>query len=59
MQECGGLPGSINPKVLIFMSGLAMPKMPVTKADAKELIQRHGNVKVIGVCFMSIFEKTG
>jgi hypothetical protein len=41
------------------MGGLAMPNMPLTKEDVKELIQRHGNVKVIGVCFMNMFEKAG
>ncbi len=46
-------------KSTCFHGVLAMPNMPVTKADAKELIRRHGNVKVIGVCFMSMFEKAG
>jgi hypothetical protein len=59
MQVCGGPPDNINPKVLVIMGGLAMPNMPLTKNDVKELIQRHGKVKVIGVCFMSMFEKAG
>lgn len=59
MQVCGGPPARINPKVLVFMGGLAMPHMPLTKEDVKELIQQHGNVSVIGVCFMSMFEKAG
>jgi hypothetical protein len=41
------------------MGGLAMPNMPVSKEDVKQVVQRHPNVKVIGVCFMSMFEKAG
>jgi len=59
MQVSGGPPARFNPKVLVFMGGLAMPNMPLTKEEVKELIQRHGNVKVIGVCFMSMFNKAG
>ena len=59
MQVCGDTPFQLNPKVLVFMGGLAMPNMPLTKTDAKEIIDRHGNVKVVGVCFMSMFEKAG
>jgi hypothetical protein len=58
MQVSGG-PARPNPKVLVIMGGLAMPNMPVHKEDVKELIQRHAGVKVIGVCFMSMFEKAG
>jgi len=57
MQVRGGPTEHINPKVLVIMGGLAMPNMPLTKNDVKELIQRHGKVKVIGVCFMNMFEK--
>jgi hypothetical protein len=59
MQVCGASPARLNPKVLVFMGGLAMPNMPLTKGDAKELIRRHGNVKILGVCFMSMSEKAG
>lgn len=58
MQVSGG-PARLNPKVLVIMGGLAMPNMPVPKEDVKALIQRHAGVKVIGVCFMSMFEKAG
>jgi hypothetical protein len=33
--------------------------MPLVKGDVQALIQRHGPVKVVGVCFMSLFEKAG
>ena len=59
MQVCGDTPFQLNPKVLVFMGGLAMPNMPLTKEDVKELVRRHGNAKVVGVCFMSMFEKAG
>lgn len=58
MQVSGG-PARLNPKVLVIMGGLAMPNMPVSLEDVKALIQRHTGVKVIGVCFMSMFEKAG
>jgi hypothetical protein len=58
MQVSGG-PARISPKLLVIMGGLAMPNMPVTREQVKSLIQQHGNVKVVGVCFMSMFEKAG
>jgi hypothetical protein len=59
MQVSGGPPHHLNPKVLVFMGGLAMPNMPLTKEDVKECIQKHSNANVIGVCFMSMFKKAG
>jgi hypothetical protein len=41
------------------MGGLAMPNIPLTKGDVKDLVRRYGNAKVVGVCFMSMFEKAG
>jgi hypothetical protein len=58
MQVCGG-PATLHPKVIVIMGGLAMPLMPLTKEDTKAMIARHEGVKVIGVCFMSMFEKAG
>jgi hypothetical protein len=58
MQASGG-PARLNPEVLVIMGGLAMPNMPVSLEDVKTLIQQHAGVKVIGVCFMSMFEKAG
>jgi hypothetical protein len=59
MQVRGGPPARINPKVLVFMGALAIPNMLLTNEDVKELIHLHGNVTVIGVCFMSMFKKAG
>jgi hypothetical protein len=58
MQVSGG-PATLHPKVIVLMGGLAMPLMPNTKEEVKAMIDRHGDVKVIGVCFMSMFEKAG
>ncbi len=58
MQVSGG-PAQLRPKALVIMGGLAMPDVPVKKEQVQALIKRHGNVKVIGVCFMSMFEKAG
>jgi hypothetical protein len=58
MQVSGG-PATVHPKVIVLMGGLAMPLMPNSKEEVKAMISRHGNVNVIGVCFMSMFEKAG
>ncbi|HVP95040.1 MAG TPA: DUF2124 domain-containing protein [Methanoregulaceae archaeon] len=49
----------LRPRVLVFMGGLAMPHMPVTKEQIKDLVARHPDVIIAGVCFMSMFEKAG
>jgi hypothetical protein len=49
----------LQPKIIVFMGGLAMPNVPVTKDQVKALVTKHGDVKVIGVCFMNMFEKAG
>jgi hypothetical protein len=58
MQVSGG-PVVPRPKVIVIMGGLAMPLMPVSKDDVRAMIGSHGDTKVIGVCFMSMFEKAG
>ena len=49
----------LNPRVIVIMGGLSMPLMPVTKEQVRDLIDSHGDAIVIGVCFMSMFEKAG
>jgi len=49
----------LKPEVLVFMGGLAMPYMPVTKEQVRYLIATHNNPHVAGVCFMSMFAKAG
>jgi len=48
----------LNPAVIVLMGGLAMPGMPSTIEEAQAVISRHG-VPVAGVCFQSMFEKSG
>lgn len=50
--------GKLSPKVVVLMGGLAMPNVPVSAEMAKETIARY-DAKVIGVCFMAMFEKAG
>ena len=58
MQVSGG-PATLRPKLLVFMGGLAMPLMPVTKEQVQDLARKYPDAKVAGVCFMSMFEKAG
>jgi hypothetical protein len=49
-----------NPELVVVMGGLAMPGGPEIPSVEK-FLEKIGNKdkKVIGVCFMSIFEKSG
>jgi hypothetical protein len=58
MQVSGG-PVVPAPRVIVIMGGLAMPLMPTSKEDVKAMIDSHRDANVIGVCFMSMFEKAG
>jgi hypothetical protein len=58
-MQVGGNSAVLQPKVLVFMGGLAMPYMPVTKEQVRALINRYPGVIVTGVCFMSMFKKAG
>lgn len=51
--------GPLSPKAVVVMGGLSMPDVPVEAAQIKAAIDRHPGVKVIGVCFMHMFEKAG
>jgi len=58
MQVSGG-PAVVRPKALVIMGGLAMPDIPIKKEQISDLTKKHASSKVIGVCFMSMFEKAG
>jgi hypothetical protein len=58
-MQVSDVPVEVKPKVLVIMGGLSMPYMPVTKDQVKDLIGKHRDVIVVGVCFMSMFEKAG
>lgn len=48
-----------NPDLVVVMGGLAMPGGPEIPSVEKFLEKIGNNKKVIGVCFMSIFDKSG
>ena len=52
-------PVAVSPKVIVVMGGLAMPYMPVTKEQVRDLSAKHAGAKVTGVCFQNMFEKAG
>ena len=52
-------PAVLNPRVLVIMGGLAMPYMPVTKEQVRDLAVRHNHAKLAGVCFQNMFKKAG
>ncbi len=58
MQVSGGA-AAVRPKLVVIMGGLAMPGVPVTKEQVRDLVRSHGGAKVAGVCFMSMFGKAG
>jgi hypothetical protein len=49
---------AIKPGIIVLMGGLAMPNVPVTAEEAVATVSKHG-VPIVGVCFMSMFEKSG
>ncbi len=58
MQVSGDAVG-LDPKVIVLMGGLAMPGVPVTKEAVQAVVGAHPGAKVVGVCFMQMFEKMG
>jgi hypothetical protein len=51
-----------NPDVVVVMGGLAMPKFGCSPEDVLMMIDEISldtKPKIIGVCFMNIFERTG
>jgi hypothetical protein len=45
--------------VIVILGGMAMPKIGVRPEEMKEFLSKMKYKKLIGVCFMSIFEKAG
>jgi len=52
-------PVRVDPKVIVLMGGLAMPGVPVTKEAVQAAVGTHPEAKVVGICFMHMFEKAG
>ncbi len=45
--------------VLVILGGMAMPKIGVKPEEMKDFLSKVKYKKLIGVCFMGIFEKAG
>ena len=45
--------------VVVVLGGMAMPKIGVQPEEMKKFLENMSYKKLIGVCFMSIFEKSG
>ena len=45
--------------VVVILGGMAMPKIGVKPEEMKDFLTKIKYKKLIGVCFMSIFEKSG
>jgi hypothetical protein len=45
--------------VVVILGGMAMPKIGVNPEEMKDFLAGMKYKKLIGVCFMSIFEKSG
>jgi hypothetical protein len=45
--------------VVVVLGGMAMPKIGVQLEEMKKFLENMSYKKLIGVCFMSIFEKSG
>ncbi|MDD1742979.1 MAG: DUF2124 domain-containing protein [Methanotrichaceae archaeon] len=45
--------------VVVILGGMAMPKIGVSSEDMKDFLSKLNFEKLIGVCFMGIFEKAG
>ena len=45
--------------VIVILGGMAMPKIGVKPEEMKVFLAKMKYKKLIGVCFMSIFEKSG
>jgi len=51
-----------NPDVVVVMGGLAMPKFGCSPEDVLDMVKEisnGNNPKLVGVCFMSIFQTSG
>jgi len=45
--------------VVVILGGMAMPKIGVSIQEMKDFLSKMRYKKLMGVCFMSIFEKAG
>jgi hypothetical protein len=57
-MELGG-PTNADADTIVILGGMAMPKIGASPKQVEELLKKIEHKRVIGVCFMSIFEKSG
>jgi hypothetical protein len=50
---------ALRPKAIVIMGGLSMPNVPVKAEQVKGIVDKYPGARVIGVCFMHMFEKAG
>lgn len=58
-MQASDAPAAVDPKVIVVMGGLSMPGVPVEAGSVRAIIDSHPGAKVVGVCFMHMFEKAG
>lgn len=52
-------PASADADIVVILGGMAMPKIGVKTEEMREFLSKMKYKKLIGVCFMSIFERAG
>lgn len=57
-MQAAAAPARVAPKVAVIMGGLAMPNSGVTAKQVSDAVLPHG-ASLVGICFMSMFEKGG
>jgi hypothetical protein len=58
-MQAGAAMQNLKPRAIVIMGGLSMPNVPIKVEQIQAVIGRHPGSKVIGVCFMHMFEKAG
>jgi hypothetical protein len=52
-------PAGADADIVVILGGMAMPKIGVKPEEMREFLGKMKYKKLIGVCFMSIFERAG
>ncbi|EHP83389.1 DUF2124 domain-containing protein [Methanotorris formicicus] len=58
-MQCGETARFDDVDAVVLFGGLAMPKIGVDVEEVKDLLDRLNPKLVVGVCFMSVFQKSG
>lgn len=59
LGEAANADAKVDVDVVVILGGMAMPKIGVKSSQMKDFLSRLKYKKLVGVCFMSIFEKAG